>query len=55
MVYVLIIMLAGSGLRDRIRRVQHQAGLRGRREEQIAEAERPYGGAYPVTVCAAKG
>ncbi|WP_331302964.1 hypothetical protein [Methylobacterium oryzae] len=54
MVYVLIIMLAGSdsaiGSVEFNTKPACEAAAR-----QIAEAERPYGGAYPVTVCAAKG
>ncbi|MGU3465992.1 hypothetical protein ACLBXO_14160 [Methylobacterium sp. C33D] len=54
MVYVLIIMLAGSGsaigsVEFNTRQACEAAA------KQIAEAERPYGGASPVTVCAPKG
>jgi hypothetical protein len=53
-VYVLIIMLAGSG--SAIGSVEFNSKQACEAAaKQIAEAERPYGGASPVTVCAPRG
>ncbi|SDA19480.1 hypothetical protein SAMN02799622_02264 [Methylobacterium sp. UNC378MF] len=53
-VYVLIIMLAGSGSAIGSVEFNTQQACEAA-AKQIAEAERPYGGASPVTVCAPKG